>query len=99
MLLINETDYTVYLIVAISIVLLFAGQFLLCRFGKRRWIRELPAMYIVMVLILAFICAVTSDGSGFIDLSKTVALLLCSYAGMCAAAIGAAWGLYSLKRR
>jgi hypothetical protein len=97
MLVYNGTDYTLPVIVGITVIVLFAVQYGLCAKAKRRWLKMLPLSYVLLMLILAALCLVPGNSSGVIDLSGLVALLLCGYAAICLAAIIAAWLVYWLK--
>ena len=99
MLVYNGTDYTLYVIVGITVIALFTVQYALCVKVRRRWLKMLPLSYVLLILICAALCLVKGDSGEFIDLSGFVALLLCGYAASCFAAIMAAWLAYKLKKK
>ena len=95
----NGTDYTLCVFAALSAVLLFAVQYFLCAKARSKALKFSPSLYVVLILILAAVCLVTPDTSGFIDLSSAVALLLCIYAAICLIAVLAALALFRFKRK
>ena len=99
MLTVNDTDYTLPAIVLISIIVLFSVQYMLCVKAKRTWLKLLPLLYVIFLFALAVFVVVTADGSGFLDFSGVLAVFICIYAAICAAAIGAAWIVYKIRKR
>lgn len=100
MLTINGTDYTLYVFVALSAAVLFALEYFLCAKTGRWWLRGLPWLYVALILALAVVVVLTDAGNGdYIDLTAAVALLLCAYAAICAAALAAAVVAHRLTRR
>lgn len=97
MLVYNGTDYTLYVLAGITVIVLFAVQYGLCAKTKRRRFKMLPLSYVLLILILAALGLVEGDTGSVIDLSGLVALLPCGYAAICFAAIMAAWLVYWLK--
>lgn len=95
---INGTDYTLYVIVAVSVIVLFTLQSVLCRRAKRMFLKLLPLGYVALTLVLAVAC-LFGDTGGFIDLRDAFALILCGYAAICAAAIGLAWLVCRMKSK
>ena len=95
---INGTDYTFYLIVLGSFLLLFAVQYLLCRRVRIRLLRHLPWAYVVYLLGLA-VATLFGDTGGFVDLRSFFALVILGYAVLCAVAIGLAHLVNRLRNR
>lgn len=81
MFMISGTDYTVYVLIAITFVLLFVLQYLLCQKTENRLLRAIPFLLPVAAIISAIISAASyGHNSGFIDLSMVMAGLLAIYA-------------------
>ena len=94
----NGTDYTIPVIVIISIVLLFTVQYILCTKTKKIIIKLIPLLYDVFIMVLGVLTLLMPSGGGFIDLRAAIALLLFIYAVICAASILAAWIVYIVKK-
>ena len=94
---INGADYTLPVFVIGSMLILFGLQFFFCNLKKWRWLRFLPSVYVVLLLVLAAVVYFSSVGKGFFDLSAWLALLLCCYAAFCALAVCLAWVIYRWK--
>lgn len=91
MLMFNGTDYTIYVIIAVTFVLLFALQYLLCCKTENRLLRAIPFLLPLGAIVMAIISAASyGHNSGFIDLSMVAAGLLAAYAVICLTAILAA---------
>ena len=99
MLTINGTDYTLPAIILISVIVLFSIQYLFCTRAKKTWQKLLPLLYVIFLFALAVFVVVTADGSGFLDFSGVLAVFICIYAAICAAAIGATWIVYKTRKR
>ena len=94
----NGTDYTIPFIVIISVIILFAIQYILCIKARKTVLKLIPLLYIAFLAVLAVMFA-RSGGGGFIDLSMLAALLILIYAAICLASILAAWIVYKIKSR
>lgn len=90
MLIINGTDYGVYLVAIGSFLVLFGWEYLVCRKTDSRVMRWLPWGYVALQLVLSVGCFL-GDTGGFIDLRSFFALLFLGYAGLCAAGIVTGW--------
>lgn len=95
---INGVDYTLPAIALLSFLILFAVQYLLCRYCRSGFLRSLPWLWVIAMLGLAVVCLL-GDTGGWIDLRALFALLFCGYAGICAAGIGAAYLVHKLQKR
>ena len=95
---INGVDYTLPTIAILSFLVLFAVQYLLCRYCRSGFLRSLPCLWVIAALGLAVACLFTEPG-GFLDLRGAFALLLTGYAAICAAGIGAAYLVHKLQKR
>ena len=94
----NGTDYTLYIVVVISIIILFFLQYFLLSKSKWKLLKFLPMLYVIFVFIMAFVCYMT-PGGGFIDLSKAVAMLIAGYGSICFFAVAFAWIIYKMKNK
>ena len=94
---INGVDYSLPLIAVLSFLTLFGVQLLLLRV-RIRFLRHLPWIWVIGVLVLAVV-GLFGDTGGWIDLRAFFALLLCGYAAICALGIGLAHLVYMLRRR
>lgn len=100
MLMFNGTDYTIYVIIAATVVLLFALQYLLCCKTENGLLRAIPFLLPLSAIIMAIISAAAyGHNSGFLDLSMVAAGLLAAYAVICLTAILAAWLVYRGRKR
>ena len=94
---INGVDYSLPLIAVLSFLTLFGVQLLLLRV-RIRFLRHLPWIWVIGVLVLAVV-GLFGDTGGWVDLRALFALLLCGYAAICALGIGLAHLVYMLRRR
>jgi hypothetical protein len=93
-LVIGGKDYSFYFIAGISCLLLFLLQYYLA--GKGFPFRELPFLWVLLVLATVLVVAAESSAAGFLDLRGLIFFLLLGYAGLCLAAILLARLLYRL---
>lgn len=82
MLIFDGKDSTIYVVAAVSMILLFSLQYFICTRTERSIIRAIPFVYPFLLLALAMICYASPDG-GWIDLRLIAALLLLGYAAIC----------------
>jgi len=95
MLMINDVDYTFYILAVLSLIIIvalfFGGQYTLCKKGKHMAIKLIP-VYIVLLLVAAAILVATGDTGGSpIDMRGVVSLMILGIALVCALSAGAAW--------
>lgn len=84
----NGTDYTIYVIIAVTVIFLFALQYLLCRKTRNRLLRAIPFLLPLVAIAAALISAASfGHNGGFVDLSMVAAGLLAIYALICIIAI------------
>ena len=95
---INGTDYSLYLFAALSFFVMFGGQYLLLRFAPLRWLRHLPWVWVIGMLGLA-VATLFGETGGFIDVRAFFAAVIAGYAAICAVGIVAAHLLYKLKTK
>lgn len=95
---INGTDYTLYLFAALSFLAMLGGQYFLLRTVRLAFLRHLPWVWVVGMLGLA-VATLLGDNHGFIDLRGFFAAIIAGYAALCAAGIGLAHLLNKLKNR
>lgn len=77
----NGTDYTIYVIIAVTVIFLFALQYLLCSKTRNRLLRAIPFLLPLAAIIAALISAASlGHNGGFLDLSMVAAGLLAIYA-------------------
>lgn len=93
MLIFDGKDSTIYVVAAVSMILLFSLQYFICTRTERSIIRAIPFVYPFLLLALAMICYASPDG-GWIDLRLIAALLLLGYAAICMVSILLARFLY-----
>ena len=94
----NGVNYTLPVFVISSMLILFVLQMLFFRLKKWKWLKYLPSVYIVLLLLLAAVVYFSSIGKGFFDLSAWLSLLLCCYAAFCALAVCLAWVIRKIKQ-
>ncbi len=94
MLIFDGKDSTIYVVAAVSMILLFSLQYFICTRTERSIIRAIPFVYPFLLLALAVICYASPDGGGWIDLRLIAALLLLGYAAICMVSILLARFLY-----
>ena len=95
---INGTDYTLYLFAGISFFVMLGGQYLLLRTIRLRWRRHLPWVWVIGMLGLA-VATLFGETGGFIDLRSFFAAIIAGYAALCAAGIVVGHLLYKLKTK
>lgn len=96
----NGTDYTIYVIIAVTVIFLFALQYLLCRKTRNRLLRAIPFLLPLVAIAAALISAASfGHNGGFVDLSMVAAGLLAIYALICIIAILLARLLYRYHSR
>lgn len=95
---INGVDYTLPAIALLSFLILFTVQYLLCWYCRSGFLRSLPWLWVIAVLGLA-VAGLLGDTGGWIDMRGFFALVLCGYAAICAAGIGAAYLVHKLQKR
>ena len=95
---INGTDYTLPFIAIASFAVLFSIQFLLLQLKRLCFLRHLPWVWVVGVLVLAVV-GLFGDTGGWIDLRAFFAAVLAGYAAICAAGIGLAHLVFKLQKR
>ena len=96
---INGTDYSVVVIGVVSFLVLFGVQYGICLKAKSKILRFALWGYVGLILLLAVLCALDGDSSGFIIISGFIALILLGYALIFAGAIICAWLVYKWRRR
>lgn len=94
MLIFDGKDSTIYVVAAVSMILLFSLQYFICTRTERSIIRAIPFVYPFLLLALAVIYYASPDGGGWIDLRLIAALLLLGYAAICMVSILLARFLY-----
>ena len=89
----NGTDYSYVIIAAVSFIVLFSVQYVLCTRVRIKWVRLLPFVLVAVPLGMAIAMFVSYflDGGILSGLFIVVGLIFCAYALWCAAAIGLAW--------
>lgn len=96
----NGTDYTIYVIIAVTVIFLFALQYLLCRKTRNRLLRAIPFLLPLVAIAAALISAASfGHNGGFVDLSMVAAGLLAIYALICIIAILLARLVYQYHSR
>ena len=98
MLVFNGSDYTLIAVPVLSALVLFLVEYLICRKTARRWLRRLPWLYPLLLLVLAGLSLVSTP-TGFLDLRELAALLLLIYAAVCAAALVLGWVVCRVRGR
>ena len=63
MLIFDGKDSTIYVVAAVSMILLFSLQYFICTRTERSIIRAIPFIYPFLLLALAMICYASPDGS------------------------------------
>jgi len=91
MLVVNGTDYTLWIFIVATVVVLFGVQFLLCRKTRKLGIKLLPMLIVVACFVMVPVTMLSSNHGSFLDLRGLVSMLFALYGLICAAAIGAAW--------
>ena len=95
---INGTDYTLVIIIAISFAVIAAAQYFLCAKTKNKILKLLPCVFGLVFIGLAVAAQFGSSG-GFIDLRGFVTFIYAVAAALCFLAQGAGWCIWKIKNR
>ena len=99
MLMINGTDYTLYLLVPLALAILFTAQYLLCDMAGGKPLKYLPfAVPAFMLFSAVNILTAPIDGS-FVDLRNSAAGLITLFAAACTVVLVLAIMVYRRRNR
>ena len=94
---INNVDYSLFIIGGIGVLLTFAAQYMLCCRAKSKWVKLIPVYFLLLFLAVAGLIA---DSSGSIlQVSNVVQIVLLCISVLLAISIGAAWLAYKLRHK
>ena len=96
---INGTDYTIYIVVVLTVVLLAALEYTICRRAKNPSMRKALLFIPFLVLLFALFVYGSQPNGSFLDLRDVVALMRIGYAAVCAVAICIGWFVFAVKEK
>ena len=97
MFVIGGVDYSLFVIVGIGALIIFAAQYALCCKAKSKWIKLIPVYFLLLILAISTL-VVDSTGS-IISISNVVMVVLLCIDVLFAIAVGAAWVVYKVKTK
>ncbi len=91
------SDYTLQIIIVLTVLALFVLQYVLCKQAASKWLRAIPFLAPLASLAFAAWFALQPK-SGFMDFSMLAALLFVLFALLCLVPILVARVVYRVKR-
>ena len=94
---INGIDYTLYIIVGVSVLIMAGLEYLICIKAKNKSMRKAMLFIPFFILVASlFIYGAEPNGS-FLDMRGIVSFLVACYGLISVAAIGIGWFVFKLK--
>lgn len=90
------SDYTLQIIIVLTVLALFALQYVLCKQAASKWLRAIPFLAPLASLAFAAWFALQPKG-GFMDFSMLAALLFVLFALLCLVPILVARVVYRIR--
>ncbi|MBQ7859893.1 MAG: hypothetical protein IJ347_07185 [Faecalibacterium sp.] len=99
MLMINGTDYTLYLLVPLALAVLFGIQYVLCGITDSQPMRALPFAVPALMLFSAVNILTAPVNGSFLDLRSGVAAMIALFAAACVVVLVLARVVYKRRNR
>ena len=94
---INGTDYTLYIIRALSVIGIAALEYLICLKSKKKANRQVLLFIPFFILVAALVIYGSETNGSFLDLRAATTAMLTVWALLCAVGQFIGWFSYKLK--
>jgi uncharacterized membrane protein len=99
MFVVNGSDYTIIVIGIVGALLFFAVQYALCCKAKKTATKLIPLYFILLLIVLAIIVALSESNGSLLDVQGLAAIVILVFALVFGIPIGAAWRIYKLRHK
>lgn len=93
---INGVDYSLYIIAAVTFVVLAVAEYFICLKAKNPSARKI-LLFVPFFILVGALVVYGSESGGFLDLRGYVAFIIVMYALLCSIALFAGWFAFKLK--